>query len=106
MTLRDAFDWRGLGTLPASALRLRDEYADLDAEVRFPVPYEPVADHKACSCGDILKGLMRPPDCKIFGTVCTPESPMGSCMVSPEGSCAAYYRYGKRGGAPETRRAA
>ena len=100
MELRDSFDWRGLGRLPYSALRLRAAYADLDAERRFDVPYEPVSDHPACSCGDILKGLKKPTDCVIFDTVCTPDNPMGSCMVSPEGSCAAYYVYGRRRGAP------
>jgi hydrogenase expression/formation protein HypD len=93
--LRPTFEWRGLGTLPNSALRLRDEFAPWDAERRWPIPYEAVADHKACACGEILRGLKRPTDCKIFGTACTPESPVGSCMVSPEGSCAAYYAYGR-----------
>jgi len=97
--LRPTFEWRGLGSLPWSALRLRPEFAELDAELRFDVPYTPVADHKACSCGDILKGLKVPTDCTIFGNACTPESPMGSCMVSPEGSCAAYYQYGRHKGA-------
>jgi hydrogenase expression/formation protein HypD len=98
MTLRPAFDWRGLGALPSSALRLRDEYRDLDAEVLFDLPYEHVPDHKACACGDVLKGLVKPTDCTIFGSVCTPETPVGSCMVSPEGSCAAYYLHRRRRG--------
>jgi hydrogenase expression/formation protein HypD len=95
LELRPSFEWRGLGTLPDSALRLRQEYAAWDAEKKWSIPYEPVADHKSCACGEILRGLKRPTDCKIFGTACTPESPVGSCMVSPEGSCAAYYAYGR-----------
>ncbi|MBS2018171.1 MAG: hydrogenase formation protein HypD [Deltaproteobacteria bacterium] len=93
--LRPSFEWRGLGTLSSSALRLRERFAAWDAEKRWDIPYEHVADHKACACGDILRGLKRPSDCKIFGTACTPESPVGSCMVSPEGSCAAYFAYGR-----------
>jgi len=95
LELRPSFEWRGLGTLPDSALRLRERYAAWDAEKKWSIPYEPVADHKACACGEILRGLKKPSDCKIFGTACTPESPVGSCMVSPEGSCAAYYAYGR-----------
>ena len=95
LRLRPSFEWRGLGTLADSALMLRDEYATWDAEKRWEIPYQPVADHKACACGEILRGLKKPTDCKIFGTACTPESPIGSCMVSPEGSCAAYYSYGR-----------
>lgn len=95
LELRPSFEWRGLGTLPDSALRLREKYAAWDAEKKWQIPYEPVPDHKACACGEILRGLKRPIDCKIFGTACTPESPVGSCMVSPEGSCAAYYAYGR-----------
>jgi hydrogenase expression/formation protein HypD len=95
MELRPSFEWRGLGTLPSSALKLRPEFAKWDAEACFPMTYEPIADHKACACGEILKGLKKPTDCRIFATACTPDSPMGSCMVSPEGSCAAYYLYGR-----------
>ena len=84
-----------MGTLADSALMLRDEYAAWDAEKRWDIPYQAVADHKACACGEILRGLKKPTDCKIFGTACTPESPIGSCMVSPEGSCAAVYAYGR-----------
>lgn len=105
LELRDSFDWRGLGTLPFSALKLRAAYADYDAERRYELAYHSVPDHPACSCGDILKGLKKPTDCKIFNTACTPESPMGSCMVSPEGSCAAYYLYG-RGRGQDARRTA
>jgi hydrogenase expression/formation protein HypD len=93
--LRPTFEWRGLGSLPDSALRLREPYAAWDAERRWSTPYEPVSDHPACSCGQILRGLQKPTDCTIFGTACTPDSPVGSCMVSPEGSCAAYYAYGR-----------
>jgi len=104
---RPSFEWRGLGTLPDSALRLREKYAAWDAEKKFPdVTYTAVPDHKACACGDILKGLKKPTDCKIFGTACTPENPMGSCMVSPEGSCAAYWLYGRHQGAPVQKRSA
>ena len=92
---RPSFEWRGLGTLPDSALALRPAFAAWDAEKRWDLPYEPVADHPACACGEILRGLKRPTDCRIFGTACTPETPVGSCMVSPEGSCAAYWAYGR-----------
>lgn len=104
--LRPSFEWRGLGTLPSSALRLRSHLAAWDAEVKFPVEYVAMADHPACSCGEILRGLKKPTDCAIFGSACTPDSPMGSCMVSPEGSCAAYYLYGRHRDAPARRRSA
>ena len=93
--LRAAFEWRGLGEVPLSALRICGKYAEFDAERRFPLEYAPVADNKACECGAILRGVKRPTDCKIFGTVCTPENPVGSCMVSSEGACAAHYSYGR-----------
>ncbi|HLP97434.1 MAG TPA: hydrogenase formation protein HypD [Sideroxyarcus sp.] len=93
--LRREFEWRGLGLVPYSALKIRKEYAEFDAELRFPLGYRAVADNKACECGAILRGVKRPWDCKLFGTVCTPESPMGSCMVSSEGACAAHYSYGR-----------
>ena len=92
---RPSFEWRGLGEVPLSALRLRPAYARLDAEVRYELAYKPVPDNKACECGAILRGVKKPTDCKIFGTVCTPENPMGSCMVSSEGACAAHYSYGR-----------
>ena len=99
--LRADFEWRGLGTLAASALRLRPAYARFDAEQRFDVPYQPVPDHKACECAAILRGEKRPEQCRIFGTGCTPEHPVGSCMVSSEGACAAHYRHGRaRQGGP------
>jgi len=93
--LRDRFEWRGLGEVPYSALRIREAYRDFDAEVRFDLPYRSVPDHKACECGAILRGVKQPQDCKVFGTVCTPDNPLGSCMVSAEGACAAYYTYGQ-----------
>ncbi len=93
--LREGFEWRGLGTIPRSALKLRAEYADLDAEQRYGLVYHPVPDSKACECGAILRGEKRPQDCRIFGTACTPDNPIGSCMVSSEGACAAHYTYGR-----------
>ncbi len=93
--LRTTFEWRGLGEVPYSALRIRSAYARYDAEKKFGLAYKPVSDNKACECGAILRGVKRPTDCKLFGTVCTPESPMGSCMVSSEGACAAHYSYGR-----------
>ena len=93
--LRESFEWRGLGTVPSSALKLRPAYASFDAELRFDVPYVAVADNKACECAAILRGQKRPQECAIFGTVCTPDNPVGSCMVSSEGACAAHYTYGR-----------
>ena len=93
--MRKHFEWRGLNVLPYSALRIRSQFAEFDAEKRFPLGYASVPDHKACECGAILRGVKRPQDCKIFGTVCTPENPVGSCMVSSEGACAAHYTYGR-----------
>ncbi len=93
--LRDAFEWRGLGSIPNSALKLRDEWAEFDAEKRFAVKRIEASDNPACECGTILIGAKEPADCKLFGTVCTPETPMGSCMVSSEGACAAHWTYGR-----------
>ncbi len=93
--LRRAFEWRGLGKVPYSALKLKDEWRAFDAERRFDVQERSVADNKACECGAILRGVKKPTDCKVFGTVCTPETPIGSCMVSSEGACAAHYTYGR-----------
>jgi hydrogenase expression/formation protein HypD len=93
--LRREFEWRGLGTVPYSALRIREEFAAYDAERKFDLVYQAVPDNKACECGAILRGLKRPVDCKLFGSACTPETPMGSCMVSSEGACAAHYSYGR-----------
>lgn len=92
---RDSFEWRGLGEVPHSALQIRPGFAAFDAERKFPLTYTPVADNKACECGPILRGVKQPTDCKIFGTVCTPENPVGACMVSSEGACAAHYAYGR-----------
>lgn len=92
---RESFEWRGLGEVPNSALRIRPAFAAWDAERKFDLHYQAVPDHKQCECGAILRGVKRPTDCKLFGTVCTPESPMGSCMVSSEGACAAHYSYGR-----------
>jgi hydrogenase expression/formation protein HypD len=93
--LRSSFEWRGLGQVPYSALRIKEEFAAFDAEKRFPLRARTVADHKACECGAILRGVKRPTECRIFATVCTPDNPIGSCMVSSEGACAAYYTYGR-----------
>jgi hydrogenase expression/formation protein HypD len=93
--LRPHFEWRGLGFISHSALRLHDDFAAFDAEVRFTLPAVRVADPKACQCGEVLKGVLKPWECKVFGTACTPETPIGTCMVSPEGACAAYYNFGR-----------
>ena len=93
--LRPHFEWRGLGFISHSGLKLSEAYADLDAEKRFSVPGVRVADPKACQCGEVLKGVIKPWECKVFGTACTPERPIGTCMVSSEGACAAYYNYGR-----------
>lgn len=94
-SLREQFEWRGLGMIPGSALQISDAYADYDAEKRFNTPPVSSSDHNACECAAILCGRKRPEDCKVFGTACTPENPLGSCMVSSEGACAAYYTYGR-----------
>lgn len=93
--LRRSFEWRGLGEVPYSALRIKSRYGRFDAERRYDIVYRSVADNKACECGAILRGAKTPKDCKLFGTVCTPENPVGSCMVSSEGACAAWYSYGR-----------
>jgi hydrogenase expression/formation protein HypD len=93
--LRKTFEWRGLGEVPYSALRIKERYRRFDAEARYGIVYRAVADNKACECGAILRGVKRPVDCRLFGTACTPENPMGSCMVSSEGACAAHYTYGR-----------
>jgi hydrogenase expression/formation protein HypD len=95
MELRPYFEWRGLGFISHSALRIRDEYAAFDAERIFEIPGVRVADPKACQCGEVLKGVLKPWECKVFGTACTPETPIGTCMVSSEGACAAYYNFGR-----------
>jgi hydrogenase expression/formation protein HypD len=93
--LRRSFEWRGLHEVPYSALRIRAAFSDWDAERKFGLAFQSVPDNKACECGAILRGVKTPTDCKIFGSVCTPENPMGSCMVSSEGACAAHYNYGR-----------
>ena len=93
--LRPHFEWRGLGFIPESALKLRAEFAQWDAELSCEVPGVRVADPKACQCGEVLKGAIKPWECKVFGTACTPETPIGTCMVSSEGACAAYYNFGR-----------
>ena len=95
MEIRETFEWRGLGSIPRSALRLRPTFASWDAEARFELPQVRVADPKACQCGEVLVGAIKPNQCKVFGTACTPERPLGTCMVSSEGACAAYYSYGR-----------
>ncbi|HEY6805575.1 MAG TPA: hydrogenase formation protein HypD [Pyrinomonadaceae bacterium] len=92
---REFFEWRGLGSIAHSGMKLNAKYAQFDAELRFSVPGLRVADPKACQCGEILKGVKKPWECKVFGTACTPETPIGSCMVSSEGACAAYYNFGR-----------
>lgn len=96
MEVREDFEWRGLGALPRSALRVREEYAAFDAERLFTVPGARLEDPKACRCGEVLTGQIKPWECGVFGTACTPERPLGTCMVSSEGACAAFYAYGRR----------
>jgi hydrogenase expression/formation protein HypD len=93
--LRRSFEWRGLGEIPYSAHKLKPKYERFDAEARYGIAYRQAPDNKACECGAILRGTKKPRECKVFGTVCTPENPLGSCMVSSEGACAAHYRYGR-----------
>jgi len=95
MELRRSFEWRGLGMVPYSALQIKAGYEACDAEKRFDMPAIQASDVKGCECPRILRGVKKPTDCKLFGTVCTPENPMGSCMVSSEGACAAYWSYGR-----------
>ena len=92
--LREFFEWRGLGSIDHSGVRVRDAYARYDAERKFSVPALKIADPKSCQCGEVLKGVIKPWDCKVFGDSCTPETPLGALMVSSEGACAAYYQYG------------
>ncbi|HML50852.1 MAG TPA: hydrogenase formation protein HypD [Propionicimonas sp.] len=93
--LRDTFEWRGLGWIEKSGLGVSPEYSPWDAEVKFSVPGERAADPAACECGAVLTGQIKPWQCKVFGTACTPDKPIGTCMVSPEGACAAYYNFGR-----------
>ena len=91
--LREFFEWRGLGSIDHSGIRIRDAYARYDAEQRFHVPAIRIADPKSCQCGEVLKGVIKPWECKVFGTACKPETPLGALMVSSEGACAACYQY-------------
>jgi hydrogenase expression/formation protein HypD len=93
--LREFFEWRGLGSIDHSGVRIRDAFSDFDAEKKFHVPNLKIADPKACQCGEVLKGVIKPQQCKVFGTACTPETPLGALMVSSEGACAAYYNFGR-----------
>ncbi len=92
---RPSFEWRGLGEVADSALSIRAEYADLDAEKRFALTEKRTREVRSCECPAILRGVKKPTDCTLFGTVCTPDNPIGSCMVSSEGACAAYWTYGR-----------
>jgi hydrogenase expression/formation protein HypD len=92
--LREFFEWRGLGSIDHSGVRVRPSYARYDAERKFSVPALRIADPKSCQCGEVLKGVIKPWECKVFGSACTPEKPLGALMVSSEGACAAYYQYG------------
>ena len=93
--VRPDFEWRGLGPIPRSGLQIAEPFAAWDAERRFTVPGARIEDPKACRCGDVLRGRAKPYECRVFGTACTPERPLGTCMVSSEGACAAYYAYGR-----------
>jgi hydrogenase expression/formation protein HypD len=92
--LREFFEWRGLGSIDHSGVKMRDAFARFDAERRFAVPNVKIADPKSCQCGEVLKGVLKPWQCKVFGSACTPQTPLGALMVSSEGACAAYYQYG------------
>jgi hydrogenase expression/formation protein HypD len=92
--LREFFEWRGLGSIDHSGVRMRAAYTRFDAERKFALPNVRIADPKSCQCGEVLKGVLKPWQCKVFGTACTPETPLGALMVSSEGACAAYYQYG------------
>lgn len=92
--IREFFEWRGLGSIDHSGVKIRQAYADFDAERKFAVPNLQIADPRSCQCGEVVKGVIKPWECKIFGTACTPDTPMGALMVSSEGACAAYFSYG------------
>jgi len=89
-------EWRGMGMIPASGLKIRTEFAGHDAALRVPVEIEPTREPAGCLCGSVLRGAVKPPECGLFGSACTPDNPVGACMVSAEGTCAAYFRYGVR----------
>ncbi len=92
--LREFFEWRGLGSIDHSGVRIREEFAAFDAEQKFRLPHVAIADPASCQCGEVLRGVIKPNQCNVFGTTCTPENPLGALMVSSEGACAAYYNYG------------
>jgi hydrogenase expression/formation protein HypD len=94
--LRPSFEWRGLGWINQSALAIAPAYADFDAERRFAVAGTQVADPTVCQCGEVLRGVLKPWQCRVFGTACTPEHPLGALMVSSEGACAAYFNFGRK----------
>lgn len=102
--LRDFFEWRGLGSIDHSGVKIKQTYSRYDAEKKFPVPNLKIADPEACQCGEVLKGLIKPWECKVFGTSCTPDIPLGALMVSSEGACAAYFNYGRIGLADRIKR--
>jgi len=106
LSLRPTFEWRGLGQIPYSALGIADDYRDFDAEQRFGMSYQAAQGTRGCECPSVLRGTMKPVDCKLFATACTPETPLGSCMVSDEGACAAYFTYGRFRQEAEQRQAA
>jgi hydrogenase expression/formation protein HypD len=87
--------WRGIGIIPGSGMRLREEFRDFDAEIKFPVSVPDEIEPRGCRCGEVLRGLITPLQCPLFGKMCSPETPVGACMVSSEGSCAAYHKYGR-----------
>jgi hydrogenase expression/formation protein HypD len=95
LELRETFEWRGLGWIPQSALKINANYANFDAENCYSLPSTSGKETKGCICGSVLRGVKKPTECKLFATVCTPENPLGSCMVSSEGACAAVYAYGR-----------
>lgn len=101
--LRESFEWRGLGSVPHSALRIREAYAEFDAERRFNLPYRSIPEPKSCLCGEILRGEKEPAQCPLFGRGCTPSHPIGACMVSSEGACAALWTYGRRADKEKTK---
>jgi hydrogenase expression/formation protein HypD len=92
--LRPFFEWRGLGSIDHSGVKIRDSYGHFDAERKFAVPNVKIADPRSCQCGEVLKGVLKPWQCKLFGSACTPETPVGALMIASEGACAAYYQYG------------
>lgn len=92
--IREFFEWRGLGSIDHSGLKIRDAFSTFDAEAKFTMPNIKIADPKSCQCGEVLKGAIKPWQCKVFGGACTPETPLGALMVSSEGACAAYFQYG------------